>query len=276
MAVGDIFLAAFLHVLLEKLASRDFLNFACQGGIDKKLMEWRKILYAIAEVLNDAEEKQLISEAVKLWLDDLKNLAYDVEDILDKISTEMLRRKLKEKQRAGISKVQSFIPKVKLLQFSMNSEIKEITQRVESSVREIGPMLLLRGTLRLSRIENVIDVEDARQTDLISKEGLNALQLEWSDKKENDKGVLVMLQPHGNLEELTINGCGGLKFSTWVGDPLFSNMMLVRLENCKNCGFLPLLGQLLFLKELYVSGMPGVESVGYEFHGNGSFSFPRL
>ncbi|XP_008383851.1 putative disease resistance RPP13-like protein 1 isoform X2 [Malus domestica] len=94
-------------------------------------MEWRKILYAIAEVLNDAEEKQLISEAVKLWLDDLKNLAYDVEDILDKISTEMLRRKLKEKQRAGISKVRSLIPKVKLLQFSMNSEIKEITQRLQ-------------------------------------------------------------------------------------------------------------------------------------------------
>lgn len=74
MAVGEIFLSAFLHVLLEKLASHNFLNFACQGGIDKKLMEWRKILYAIAEVLNDAEEKQLINEAVKLWLDDLKKL----------------------------------------------------------------------------------------------------------------------------------------------------------------------------------------------------------
>lgn len=36
------------------------------------------------------------------------------------------------------------------------------------------------------------------------------------------------------------------------------------------------LGQLVFLKELYVSGMPGVESVGHEFYGNGSFSFPRL
>ncbi|XP_008383919.1 putative disease resistance protein RGA1 [Malus domestica] len=124
--------------------------------------------------------------------------------------------------------------------------------------------------------ENVIDVEDARKTDLISKEGLNALHLEWSDKKENDEGVLDMSQPHGNLEELTIKGYGGMKFSTWVGDPLFSNTVLVRLENCKNCGFLPPLGQLLFLKELYVSGMPGVESVGHEFYGNGSFSFPRL
>ncbi|XP_048442478.1 putative disease resistance RPP13-like protein 1 [Pyrus x bretschneideri] len=100
-------------------------------------------IVAIAEVLNDAEEKQLISEAVKLWLDDLKNLAYDVEDILDKISTEMLRRKPKEKQRAGTSKVRSLIPKVKLLQFSMNSEIKEITQRLQEISKQKDELSLI-------------------------------------------------------------------------------------------------------------------------------------
>lgn len=73
------------------------------------------------------------------------------------------------------------------LQLSQLTNLQTLTNFVlgkgrESSVREIGPMLLLRGILRLSRLENAIDVEDARQTDLISKEGLNALQLEWSDK----------------------------------------------------------------------------------------------
>ncbi|CAN6567167.1 unnamed protein product [Malus baccata var. baccata] len=92
-------------------------------------MEWRKILYAIAEVLNDAEEKQLISEAVKLWLDDLKILAYDVEDILDKISTEI--------------KVRSLIPKVKLLQFSMNSEIKEIIQWLQEISKQKDELSLI-------------------------------------------------------------------------------------------------------------------------------------
>nr|XP_028956322.1 uncharacterized protein LOC114824091 [Malus domestica] len=45
------------------------------------------------------------SKAVKLWLDGLRYLAYDVEDILDKFSTQMLRCQIKEKHWATTSKI---------------------------------------------------------------------------------------------------------------------------------------------------------------------------
>jgi hypothetical protein len=44
---------------------------------------------------------------VKLWLDDLRDLAYDVEDILDEFATEALQHKLKggDDDQASTSKV---------------------------------------------------------------------------------------------------------------------------------------------------------------------------
>ncbi|KAM5578405.1 hypothetical protein ABKV19_008624 [Rosa sericea] len=130
MAVVEIFLAAFLKVLLNRMTD-DFLNFARQGGIDKKLKKWKDILAGIGAVLHDAEEKQLTSEAVKLWLDDLKDLAYDVEDVLDEFSTEMIHRKVHEQQYGATTrKVRGLIPKFRF-SFNLNSKIKLITDQLQ-------------------------------------------------------------------------------------------------------------------------------------------------
>ncbi|BBN68874.1 NB-ARC domain-containing disease resistance protein, partial [Prunus dulcis] len=95
MAVGEIFLGAFLQVLLDRLAPREILNyFGLAKGVDKKLNKWSDNLSAIVAVLNDAEEKQLIDHGVKLWLDELRDLAYDVDDVLDKFATKILKRQI--------------------------------------------------------------------------------------------------------------------------------------------------------------------------------------
>ncbi|KAI5341724.1 hypothetical protein L3X38_009599 [Prunus dulcis] len=144
----------------------------------------------------------------------------------------------------------------------------------ESGIREIGSLSHLRGTLSLSRLENVIDAEDARKADLKSKERVDELVLEWSDNtQETQLGVLDRLEPHRKLEKLIIRGHAGLEFSTWIGDRLFSTMVHVRLDKCKNCQILPPLGQLPLLKELYITGMAAVKSVGPEFYGESSLPF---
>ncbi|CAN6556103.1 unnamed protein product [Malus baccata var. baccata] len=140
----------------------------------------------------------------------------------------------------------------------------------KSGIREIGPLSHLQGTLCISRLENVTDVEDAQRADLKCKEWLDSLVLEWShssDTRETESAVLDMLQPHRKIKELTIKSYAGKEFSSWVGSPLFSNMVLVRLEKCNNCLSLPPLGQLPHLRKLYIIGMNAVESVGAEFYG---------
>nr|AKU37069.1 FB_Mr5-like protein [Malus x robusta] len=148
-----------------------------------------------------------------------------------------------------------------------------------SGIRELEFLMHLRGTLCISRLENVTDVEDAQRANLNCKERLDSLVLEWShssNTRETESAVLDMLQPHTKLKELTIKSYAGKEFSSWVGVPLFSNMVLVRLEECNNCLSLPPLGKLPHLKELYIRGMNAVESVGAEFYGECSLPFPLL
>lgn len=87
---GEIFLSAFLQVLFEKLASGGISLFLKrEKGIGPKVIQrWNKKLRLIEAVLSDAEQKQFHNNAVKLWLRDLQEFAYDLEDILDEFATD--------------------------------------------------------------------------------------------------------------------------------------------------------------------------------------------
>ncbi|XP_028117347.1 putative disease resistance RPP13-like protein 1 [Camellia sinensis] len=107
--------------------------------------------------------------------------------------------------------------------------------------------------------------------------------MEWSVHSDDSRDarveteVLDMLQPHKNLKELHIKGYLGTIFPTWIGDPLFSNMAHLSLNNCGNCTFLPPLEQLLSLKKLFIRGMSALKHVGCEFYGQGGAKpFPLL
>ncbi|CAL9004240.1 unnamed protein product, partial [Prunus brigantina] len=105
-------------------------------------------LSAIVAVLNDAEEKQLTEHGVKLWLDELRDLAYDVDDVLDKFATKILKRQIEGRDQVKrcwtSKKVRSSFSKLKL-NFDMNSEIKKITERLQE-ISERKDKFGLKGT----------------------------------------------------------------------------------------------------------------------------------
>ncbi|XP_059433861.1 putative disease resistance RPP13-like protein 1 [Corylus avellana] len=143
------------------------------------------------------------------------------------------------------------------------------------TLRELGSLLYLRGTLIISQLENATEPRDASDAKLSEKRDLTTLFLEWSvnvddsQDRRSEFDVLRMLQPHNALNELTIKCYGGTKFPTWFGHS-FLRMVLLRIENCKKCTSLPPVGQLPFLKQLFIEGMASVKDVGVEFYGNGS------
>ncbi|KAM3685486.1 hypothetical protein ACB094_11G123600 [Castanea mollissima] len=144
-----------------------------------------------------------------------------------------------------------------------------------SELKELGFLTHIRGTLCISRLENVTVPRDARDANLIGKPGLNELLLEWSSKidesqdRTNELDVLNMLQPPKALKKLTIRCYGGTRFPTWLRGPSFPNMVLLRIENCKKCTSLPPVGQLPSLKALFIKGVARVKNVGPEFYGEG-------
>ena len=143
-----------------------------------------------------------------------------------------------------------------------------------SYFRELGELRHLFGKLSVLNLENVHSIKDDTKAILEDKQDLSKLELEWKLDHEtkdsvNERNVLEQLCPHTNLISLTIKNYEGTRFPNWVGDCSFSNMVSLKLYNCKFCFSLPPLGQLPALKKLKIKHFDGVFGVGGEFYGNG-------
>ncbi|KAH9750451.1 putative disease resistance RPP13-like protein 1 [Citrus sinensis] len=154
-----------------------------------------------------------------------------------------------------------------------------------SGLRELKSLIHLQGTLKISKLENVKDIGDAKEARLDGKKNLKELSLNWtcstdgssSREAETEMGLLDMLKPHENLEQFCVCGYGGTKFPTWLGDSSFSNLVTLKFEDCGMCTALPSVGQLPSLKHLTVRGMSRVKRLGSELYGNDSPTpFPCL
>ncbi|PRQ57458.1 putative P-loop containing nucleoside triphosphate hydrolase, leucine-rich repeat domain, L [Rosa chinensis] len=156
--------------------------------------------------------------------------------------------------------------------------------------------LNLYGELNITHLENIRNATGAQSSGLKMKENIESLGLYWGDfgdvhdrnksilKKpakssakwycsevgmrwhepdaEEAVEILDGLKPHKNLKKLVIHGYPGIRFPDWK----LPNLIAVDLSNCKNCEYLPALGNLLLLKTLSLHGMESVTRIGFEFH----------
>lgn len=89
--------------------------------------------------------------------------------------------------------------------------------------------------------------------------------------EESQEAMLESLRPHGDLKELVIQHYYGSKLSSsWMGDPVFSILASITLDDCRKCEILPPLGQLPSLKHLLIRYFPSIKRVGREFCGGDS------
>lgn len=106
---GEIVISSFFEALFANLASPDTLHFATEKQVQKELNKLETVLRTVHAVLADAEEKQLKDQHVKMWLSQLRDLAFEVDDTLDEFAPEALRNKLMKDQQAHRSKVRKII-----------------------------------------------------------------------------------------------------------------------------------------------------------------------
>ncbi|KAF2300063.1 hypothetical protein GH714_007859 [Hevea brasiliensis] len=158
-----------------------------------------------------------------------------------------------------------------------------VGENVGSRITALMNLKSLRGKLCIASLENVVDAHDAREANINDKQDVDALLLQWRFNLDSfpngrvEKDILDNLRPQSKLKELTIQCYAGLSFPTWVGNPSFSAMVQLRLENCLRCTLLPSLGQLPSLKILTIVNLMAVKKVGLEFYGDGcSKPFPLL
>ncbi|XP_071719066.1 putative disease resistance RPP13-like protein 1 [Rutidosis leptorrhynchoides] len=128
--------SAFVDVLVDKLISGSLMNFARLEGIDTHMKKWKKNLNQIQDVLVDAGHKQITQKAVASWLQELQELAYDIEDVVDDIATEAMKRELNKEPDSSTSTTSKFITKARngftqcVYGLKMSSKLDEISVRL--------------------------------------------------------------------------------------------------------------------------------------------------
>ncbi|KAF7138328.1 hypothetical protein RHSIM_Rhsim07G0071000 [Rhododendron simsii] len=220
MAIAELFLSAFLPVLFEKLASRDLWSLARRERIDTLLSKWLSMLEQIGSVLADAEQKQMTDQlGIKPWLEELEDLAYDLDDVLDEFATEALRRKVMEEPQASTSKVRALVttccmnfkPSTIVSGFRMRSQIDEITARLQV-------LFDRRAGLGL---QNVVVGPSAKTSQRPQTSSL-ILEPRLYGRDEDKKAILELLQCGQSSNEkvgiVPIVGMGGVGKTTLAQD----------------------------------------------------------
>ncbi|KAJ6370847.1 hypothetical protein OIU77_001368 [Salix suchowensis] len=105
--MADAIVSALASTIMGNLNSLILQELALAGGLKTELENLKRTFRIIQAVLQDAEVKQWKEEAIKVWLSDLKDVAYDVDDLLDEFAIEaqwqQQQRGLKNQQRSLFS-----------------------------------------------------------------------------------------------------------------------------------------------------------------------------
>ncbi|XP_021831162.1 putative disease resistance protein RGA3 [Prunus avium] len=96
---------ALISVLLERLASTtyEYIEGELKHVLNVKedVEKFTRTLRVIQSMLEDAEQRQVTDQAVKIWLDELKDISYQMVDVLDEWNTDILRQQVEKQEREG-------------------------------------------------------------------------------------------------------------------------------------------------------------------------------
>ncbi|XP_038715867.1 putative disease resistance RPP13-like protein 1 [Tripterygium wilfordii] len=212
-AFGGALLSASVQPLIERLTSHQLNIFARREKIHADLKDWETMLAEINTLLDDAEDTQMTNSAVKKWLDEFRDLTYDIEDLLDEFNTEALKRKVMDDSQASTNKLRKFIP-TRFTSFAFNnkmaSRIKDITNRLQHI------NVWQAQTLNLRRIANGARSNQMKErpptTSLVDESHIYGR----NDDKEAIVKMLLRNEEGGNnsISVIPILGMGGIGKTT--------------------------------------------------------------
>ncbi|PNY07064.1 NBS-LRR resistance protein [Trifolium pratense] len=190
---------ALLGVAFENLMALLQNEFSTISGISSKAQKLSTNLNLIKVVLEDAEKKQVTNCSIKVWLQQLKDAVYVLDDILDECSIESNRLK-------GSS---SLKPKNIIFRHNIGNRLKEITSRFDEIADRKNKFLLQDG---VTVKEMTVEVAEWRQTSSIIAEP--KVYGREDDKEKIVEFLLNQERDSNSLSVYPIFGLGGVGKTT--------------------------------------------------------------
>ncbi|KAB2060029.1 hypothetical protein ES319_A11G349800v1 [Gossypium barbadense] len=191
--------------LITKLSSFTLSQIGLWWNVKDDLDDLKSTVSTIKAVLLDAEERSVTSQLVKDWLEKLRDVLYDADDLLDDFSTEALGKdllggnKLTKEVRLFFSSSNQFAYGLK-----MGRKMKAIKARLISIGSE-------------AKVFNLVERDRPAETSFMTKKRQQTHSFEREDEiigRDDDKAALLKLVLESESEEnvsfIPIVGFGGL------------------------------------------------------------------
>ncbi|KAK4485097.1 hypothetical protein RD792_007706 [Penstemon davidsonii] len=191
---------AFVQILVDNLSSLIQGKIGLIMGVNEEMNKLSSTLTTIQAVLEDAEEKQLESKAIRNWLCKLNDLTYEIDDILDECATEVSKSEHKINKKNRLKKI--------LYQYKIGRRMKEVTKKLDAVAAE-----RTQYHLREMVVDRQSKVVPMRQTCSV----LNESHPVFGRDEEKEKIVDILVNQMSERKELSvlpIIGIGGLGKTT--------------------------------------------------------------
>ena len=176
-------------------------------GFEDELKRLRENVEMVQALLADAEKRQVEEESVKLWLQRLKDVAYDADDVLDEHAYELLRRKAEIQNQKKRKVCSSSLSEPIAFSFKMANKVKTIAD----SLKEIYDRAI--NEIRLIRAESI----NANLDTMLNRETNCFIDDSEAVGREDRVSEIVKLVTNTTSEKLRvipIVGMGGLGKTT--------------------------------------------------------------
>ncbi|XVF37667.1 hypothetical protein REPUB_Repub20aG0029300 [Reevesia pubescens] len=201
-------LFSFAGKLLGDLASLAYQELGLTWGVKVEISKLKETISLIKGVLRDAEEQQRNNNhEVTIWIGHLKDVLYDVDDLLDDFSTEALRRKIMSGNQM-VKEVRVFFSKSNQLAYSlkMGRKVKAIRERLDKIAADKAKFHFSDNPVDLP-----LELKERDQThSFVREEEI----IGRDDDKKKFLELLLESKPDENVSVVPIVGIGGLGKTT--------------------------------------------------------------
>ncbi|KAK9159527.1 hypothetical protein Syun_005868 [Stephania yunnanensis] len=207
--MAEMIAEAVVGEIVERAISLAFDELGLVIGVKGEVIKLKAVLTHIQAVLQDAEEKQ-VKEEVKVWLQQLKQVSYDAEDVLDEIAYNELKyrtvRNNKKKLPGWLNNLSRLVAR-----FKMAHQIKAINLELDGIDKRKSAFQL--------KTNDHAGASSSLSGQMIDRETTSRLKDNVIGRESDKEDIIKMLinHDHGNniaLPVIAIVGLGGLGKTT--------------------------------------------------------------
>ncbi|XP_052304170.1 putative disease resistance protein RGA3 isoform X11 [Populus trichocarpa] len=193
-------ISALVSTVLGNLNTLVLEELGLVFGIQTEFEKLKRTFMTVQAVLKDAEEKQWKDEAIRIWLTDLKDAAYDADDVLDEFAIEAQRRRQRGGLKNRVRSLFSLHQNPLVFRLKMAHKVKNVREKLDSIANEKNKFRLTEGVG-----ENEADSFDWRITCSL----VNESEIYGRDK-EKEELISLLLANSDDLSVCAVCGMGGL------------------------------------------------------------------